>query len=259
MPVQQLIRVYLVDDHEIVRRGIHTVLSEADGIEVVGQSGSASVALPEILDLRPDVVILDAQLSDGSGIDVCREMRAADPNIRGMILTTHDDPDAISSAILAGASGYVLKRIEGASLVSGVRLVAGGHSLIDPSVAARVVEQMEMQRKSLDIICELTPQQRRIFFLIAEGLTNRQIAEKLFLAEKTVKNHVTGLLARLGLEHRTQAALLAVRIQDAGPLSGSPAAAGNGSAPATLGGRPARIGQATVDAPRTAAVAQRAI
>ncbi|TIC85960.1 response regulator transcription factor [Nocardioides sp. GY 10113] len=258
MPEVLPIRVYLVDDHEIVRRGIHSVLSEAEGIEVVGQTGSAGIALPEILDLRPDVVILDAQLSDGSGIDVCREMRAVDPNIRGMILTTHDDPDAISSAILAGASGYVLKRIEGASLVSGVRLVAGGHSLIDPSVAARVVEQMEMQRKSLDIICELTPQQRRIFFLIAEGLTNRQIAEKLFLAEKTVKNHVTGLLSRLGLEHRTQAALLAVRIQDAGPLAGGPSSAPAPAVPVGHGSRVARMGHPQ-DAPRTAAVAQRAL
>lgn len=220
MPELSRVRVYLADNHEIVRRGIRSVLVEDPGIEVVGETGNASVALREILDLRPDVVILDSELADGSGIDVCREMRAVDPTIRGLVLTTFDEPDAISRAILAGASGYVLKKIEASSLVSGVRLVAGGHSLIDPTVAARVVEQMEMQRKSLDIICELTPQQRRIFFLIAEGLTNRQIAEKLFLAEKTVKNHVTGLLSRLGLEHRTQAALLAVRLKDAGPLPG---------------------------------------
>lgn len=233
MAEQKHIRVYLVDDHEIVRRGIHAVLADDAEIEVVGQTGSAAVALQEILELRPDVVVLDAQLSDGSGIEVCREMRAIDPDIRGLILTNHDDPDAISRAILAGASGYVLKKIESTSLISGVRLVAGGHSLIDPTVAARVVEQMELQRKSLDIICELTPQQRRIFFLIAEGLTNRQIAEKLFLAEKTVKNHVTGLLSRLGLEHRTQAALLAVRLQDAGPVPGlTPEAAPAASAPA---------------------------
>ncbi|TYL45361.1 response regulator transcription factor [Nocardioides sp. BGMRC 2183] len=220
MSDQRPIRVYLVDDHEIVRRGIQAVLVDDPAIEVVGQSGSAEVALREILDLRPDVVVLDAVLADGSGIEVCREMRAVDPEIRGLVLTDDDDADAISRAILAGASGYVLKRIEPTSLVGGVRLVAGGHSLIDPTVAARVVEQMETQRKSLDIICDLTPQQRRIFFLIAEGLTNRQIAGKLFLAEKTVKNHVTGLLARLGLEHRTQAALLAVRLQDSGQVAG---------------------------------------
>jgi len=218
------VRVYLVDDHEIVRRGISSLLENADDLVVVGQAGTYAKALPEILELRPDVVILDAQLADGSGIELCREMRAVDPSIKGLVLTTQDDPDAISSAILAGASGYVLKRIEGASLVSGVRLVAGGHSLIDPTVAARVLEQMELQKRSLDVICELTPQQRRIFFLIAEGLTNRQIAEKMFLAEKTVKNHVTGLLARLGLEHRTQAALLAVRLRESqGSSAGTPA------------------------------------
>lgn len=207
------IRVYLVDDHEVVRRGVAALLDTDDTLEVVGQSGSATVALREILELRPDVAILDANLADGTGVDICREMRSVDPDIKGLILTTYDDPDAISAAILAGASGYVLKRIEGNSLLSGIKLVAGGHSLIDPTVASRVVEQMEMQRKSLDVICELTPQQRKIFFLIAEGMTNRQIAEELFLAEKTVKNHVTGLLARLGLQHRTQAALLAVRLR----------------------------------------------
>ncbi|MCL2543269.1 MAG: response regulator transcription factor [Nocardioidaceae bacterium] len=225
MANQTPLRVYLVDDHEIVRRGIISLLAETDDLVVVGQSGTHAAALTEILDLRPDVVVLDAQLSDGSGVDLCREMRAVDPSIKGLVLTAHDDPDAISSAILAGASGYVLKRIEGNSLVSGIRLVAGGHSLIDPTVAARVLEQMELQKRSLDVICELTPQQRRIFFLIAEGLTNRQIAEKMFLAEKTVKNHVTGLLARLGLEHRTQAALLAVRLKETqAPAQAAPAA-----------------------------------
>ncbi|MBS4751803.1 response regulator transcription factor [Nocardioides sp. zg-ZUI104] len=210
---KKTIRVYLVDDHEIVRRGVANLLETDDEIQVVGQAGSASVALREILELRPDVAILDANLGDGTGVDICREMRAVDPTIKGMILTSYDDPDAISAAILAGASGYVLKRIEGNSLISGIKLVAGGHSLIDPTVASRVVEQMELQRKSLDVISELTPQQRKIFFLIAEGMTNRQIAERLYLAEKTVKNHVTGLLSRLGLQHRTQAALLAVRLR----------------------------------------------
>lgn len=213
MTEQTPIRVYLVDDHEVVRRGVASLLETDDTIEVVGQSGSATVALREILELRPDVAILDAHLADGTGVDICREMRSVDPDIKGLILTTYDDPDAISAAILAGASGYVLKRIEGNSLLSGIKLVAGGHSLIDPTVASRVVEQMEMQRRSLDVICELTPQQRKIFFLIAEGMTNRQIAEELYLAEKTIKNHVTGLLARLGLQHRTQAALLAVRLR----------------------------------------------
>ena len=213
MPADHPIRVYVVDDHEVVRRGVASLLDTDPALELVGQTGSAAVALREILRLRPDVVILDAQLPDGSGIDVCREMRAVDPAIRALVLTTHDHPETISAAILAGASGYVLKRIEGGSLLNGIKLVAGGHSLIDPTVASRVVEHMETQRRSLDAIAELTPQQRRIFFLIAEGMTNRQIAEHLVLAEKTVKNHVTGLLARLGLQHRTQAALLAVRLR----------------------------------------------
>ena len=201
-----------------------SLLATDDSIEVVGQAGSATVALREILDLRPDVAILDAHLADGTCFDICREMRSVDPTIKGLILTTYDDPDAISAAILAGASGYVLKRIEGNSLLSGIKLVAGGHSLIDPTVASRVVEQMEMQRRSLDVICELTPQQRKIFFLIAEGMTNRQIAEELYLAEKTIKNHVTGLLARLGLQHRTQAALLAVRLRGGEGTSAPPIA-----------------------------------
>lgn len=221
MPEEKTIRVYLVDDHEVVRRGVASLLATDPTIDVVGQSGSATVALREIIALRPDVAILDANLADGTGVDICREMRSVDPDIKGLILTSYDDPDAISSAILAGASGYVLKRIEGNSLISGIKLVAGGHSLIDPTVASRVVEQMELQRRSLDVITELTPQQRKIFFLIAEGMTNRQIAERLYLAEKTVKNHVTGLLSRLGLQHRTQAALLAVRLH--GPEASTPA------------------------------------
>lgn len=230
--------MYLVDDHEVVRRGVASLLATDPAIEVVGQSGSATVGLREIIALRPDVAILDANLADGTGVDICREMRSVDPNIKGLILTSYDDPDAISSAILAGASGYVLKRIEGNSLISGIKLVAGGHSLIDPTVASRVVEQMELQRRSLDVICELTPQQRKIFFLIAEGMTNRQIAERLYLAEKTVKNHVTGLLSRLGLQHRTQAALLAVRLH--GPEASTPAP--TAAEPSVMPGAARRVG-----------------
>jgi two-component system response regulator DevR len=211
------IRVFLVDDHEIVRRGVKNLLESEDDIEVVGEAGTAAEAMAAILELRPDVCVLDANLPDGSGIDVCREVRAVDPDIKGLILTTYDDDSAISAAILAGAAGYVLKQIEGSSLVSGVRLIASGHSLIDPSVAARVVEQVQFHRRSLDLLTDLTPQQSKILFLIAEGLTNRQIAERLFLAEKTVKNHVTGLLARLGVQHRTQAAVLALKLRGDSP------------------------------------------
>jgi DNA-binding NarL/FixJ family response regulator len=206
------IRVYVVDDHEVVRRGISSLVSAAASMEVVGQTGSAQTALPAILRLKPDVVVLDHHLPDGNGVDLCREICAADPDIKVLILTGHDDSEVISTAILAGASGYVLKSIDGDSLVSGIRLVAGGHSLIDPSVASRMLEEMELQKRSLDVISDLTPQQRTVLLLIGEGMTNRQIAERLFLAEKTVKNHITALLAKLGLEHRTQAALVAARL-----------------------------------------------
>ncbi|WP_246160528.1 response regulator [Nocardioides humilatus] len=219
MPDKTPIRVYLLDDHFIVRRGLASLLEAEPDIEIVGESGSASQALEEILALRPDVAVLDAHLADGNGLDVCREMRAVDPAIKAMILTSYQDDDAISSAILAGAAGYVLKQIEGDSLVSGIRLVASGHSLIDRSVAARVLEQVEFHKRSLQVISDLTPQQSKILFLIADGLTNREIAERLFLAEKTVKNHVTALLSRLGVAHRTQAALLAQRLRGESPMT----------------------------------------
>jgi DNA-binding NarL/FixJ family response regulator len=214
------VRVFLVDDHEIVRRGVRSLLEAEGDIEVVGEASSAVDAAAAIIAAAPDVCVMDATLPDGSGIDVCRQVREANPNIKALILTSYDDDAAISAAILAGASGFVLKQIEGSSLVSGVRLVASGHSLIDPAVAARVVQQVQFHRRSVDVLSDLTPQQSKILFLIAEGLTNRQIAERLFLAEKTVKNHVTGLLARLGVQHRTQAAVLALKLRgDRGPAA----------------------------------------
>ncbi|WP_312855872.1 response regulator transcription factor [Nocardioides stalactiti] len=219
MPEKNPIRVYLLDDHDIVRRGLASLLESEPDIEIVGQSGLANEALEEILRLRPDVAVLDAHLPDGNGLDVCREMRSADPGIKAMILTSYQDDDAISAAILAGAAGYILKQIEGNSLVSGIRLVASGHSLIDRSVAARVMEQVEFHKRSVQVISDLTPQQSKILFLIADGLTNREIAERLFLAEKTVKNHVTALLSRLGVAHRTQAALLAQRLRGETPMT----------------------------------------
>ncbi|MCA1983186.1 response regulator [Nocardioides nematodiphilus] len=226
------IRVFLVDDHEIVRRGVRSMLEAEGDIQVVGEAGTARDALPAILALAPDVCVLDAQLPDGSGIDICRQMREANPDIKGLILTSYDDEQAITSAILAGAAGYVLKQIEGNSLVSGIRLVASGHTLIDPVIASRVVQQVQFHRRAFDVLSELTPQQSKILFLIAEGLTNRQIAERLFLAEKTVKNHVTGLLARLGVQHRTQAAVLAHRLRDgSGSSLPAPRRAGDLDAP----------------------------
>lgn len=211
------IRVFLLDDHDVVRLGVRTLLELDGDIEVVGEARTAAEALERIPRLRPHVCVLDARLPDGSGVDVCREVRSLDQSIRCLILTSYDEDEAMASAILAGASGYVLKQIEGNSLVSGVRLVASGHTLIDPDVATRVVREVQLHRRTTGAVSDLTPQQAKILFLIAEGLTNRQIAERLFLAEKTVKNHVTGLLAKLGVTHRTQAALLAHRLRSGGP------------------------------------------
>ena len=203
------IRVYLAAQYDIVRSGLFSLLEAEPDIEVVGQSGLASVALPAILDLRPDVAVLDARLPDGSGLGLCRAIRATDPSIRGLILAGRRDDDAIATAMLAGAAGYLLEQVNASSLVNGIRLVASGHSVVDWSVPATVVEHVTLHKRSYQVIADLTPQQRKILFLIAEGLTNREIAQRLFLAEKTVKNHVTALLARLGVTHRTQAAMIA--------------------------------------------------
>jgi two-component system response regulator DevR len=207
------IRVYLLDDHEIVRRGLRGLLEEEPDIEVVGEAGTIAEAIPAILQLRPDVAILDGRLPDGSGIEVCREVRAVDPSIKGLVLTSYDDDEAMFTAILAGAAGYVLKQIEGSSLVSGIRAVVQGHSLIDPSVAIRVIERMRTGGAGPSELSSLTPQESKILALIAEGMTNKQIGEQLFLAEKTVKNHVTSVLAKLGVQRRTQAAVLASRLR----------------------------------------------
>lgn len=216
------IRVFLLDDHEVVRLGLRTLLELEPDIEVVGEARTCAEALPAIVALRPDVAILDANLPDGSGIEVCRDVRAQDPRIRVMILTSYDQDEVMAAAILAGAVGYVLKRIEGAGLVSGVRLIATGHTLIDPEAAARVVGAVQRRRQAYDALAGLTPQQARILQLIAEGLSNREIADRLFLAEKTVKNHVSALLAKLGVSHRTQAALLAARLPADARAAGVP-------------------------------------
>ena len=208
------IKVFLLDDHEIVRRGLRGLLESEDDIEVVGEAGLVSEAIPAILRLRPDVAILDGRLPDGSGIEVCREVRAADPLIKGLILTSYDDDEAMFTAILAGAAGYVLKQIEATTLLTGIRAVVQGQSLIDPSVAVRVIDRMRGGHTAGPAeLASLTPQEKKILSLIAEGLTNRQIGERMFLAEKTVKNHVTNVLAKLGVERRTQAAVLASKLR----------------------------------------------
>jgi len=205
------IRVFLLDDHEVVRRGLKDLL-EADGdIVVVCESGLALEAARRIPALRPHVAVLDGRLPDGSGIDVCREVRSAHPEIAALILTSYDDDEALFSAIMAGAAGYVLKQIRGNDLVDAVRRVAAGQSLLDPAVTARVLDRLRAGPEEDKALAPLTDQERRILELIGEGLTNRQIAERMFLAEKTVKNYVSSLLGKLGMERRTQAAVFAVK------------------------------------------------
>jgi two-component system, NarL family, response regulator DevR len=207
------IRVYLLDDHEIVRRGIRELL-EADGdIVVVGESGSALEAALRIPTIRPDVAILDGRLPDGSGVDVCREVRSVDPGIKGLILTSYDDDDALFAAIMAGASGYLLKQVRGNDFVAGVRRVAAGQSLLDPALTAQVLDRIRNGPREDEELQGLTPQERRILQLVGEGLTNREVARRMFLSEKTVKNYVSSVLAKLGLTSRTQAAVLAARHQ----------------------------------------------
>lgn len=208
----EMIRVFLLDDHEVVRRGLTELLQTDGDIEVVGQSGSAVEATNRIPALRPDVAILDARLPDGNGIDVCRDIRAVDPTIKGLILTSYEDDDALFAAIMAGAAGYVLKQIRGTDLIDAVRRVAAGQSLLDPAVTARVLERIRAGIRQPTEYDQLTQQERRILDYIAQGLTNHEIAERMFLADKTVKNYVSSVLAKLGLERRTQAAVLATKL-----------------------------------------------
>jgi len=210
------IRVYLLDDHEVVRQGLRALLESSGDIEVVGESGSAVDASHRIPALRPDVAVLDARLPDGSGIEVCRTVRAVDPTISALILTSYDDDEALFAAIMAGAAGYVLKEIKGSDLVSAIRQVAAGNSLIDPTLTARVLERVRNPPTTAPELAELTEQELKLLGYIAEGLTNRQIGERMYLAEKTVKNYVSSILAKLGLERRTQAAVLASKLLGGG-------------------------------------------
>ncbi|WP_160006769.1 response regulator [Nocardioides sp. AX2bis] len=205
------VRVFLLDDHEIVRRGIRDLLSSEPGIEVVGESGSAVDAVEQILALAPDVAVLDGRLPDGSGVDVCRDVRSANPDIAALILTSFDDDEALFSAIMAGAAGYVLKQVRGNELIDTVRRVAAGQSTLDPAVTTAVLERLRTGAQQASAMDQLTGQEQKILALIGEGMTNRQIASTIFLAEKTVKNYVSSLLAKLGLDSRTQAAIFATK------------------------------------------------
>ncbi len=207
------IRVFLLDDHEVVRRGLAALLESTDDIVVAGESGSAQEASRIIPALRPDVAVLDARLPDGSGVDVCRDVRSQDPSIKALMLTSYQDDEALFNAIMAGASGYLLKQVRGTDLLEAIRTVAAGGSLLDPAVTQRVLERIRSgNAREPEELASLTPQERRILELVAQGMTNRQIGGELFLAEKTVKNYVSSLLAKLGLERRTQAAVLANKL-----------------------------------------------
>ncbi|QKW25427.1 response regulator transcription factor [Streptomyces seoulensis] len=211
------IRVFLLDDHEVVRRGVHDLLSDETDIEVVGEAGTVEQALVRVPALRPDVAVLDVRLPDGDGVTVCRELRSRLPELACLMLTSFDDEEALLDSIMAGASGYVLKQIQGSDLVSAVRTVARGQSLLDPSATTKLMARLRggpRQEEQPDALPGLTGREREILALIGEGLTNRQIGQRLYLAEKTVKNHISRLLAKLGVERRIQAAVIATEARD---------------------------------------------
>ncbi|MDA8291329.1 MAG: response regulator transcription factor [Actinomycetota bacterium] len=207
-------RVFLLDDHEVVREGVRRLIETDEDLVVVGEAASASEALPAIAESRPDVAVLDVRLPDGDGVDVCREIRSLYPEVSCLILTSFSDDDALARAVMAGASGYVLKQIHGNDLVSSVRAVASGRTLIDPATTRRVLEELRRTHAEEDGADRLTPREREILGLIAEGKTNRQIGEELYLAEKTVKNYVSNLLAKLGMGRRSEAAAYAARLAE---------------------------------------------
>ena len=207
-------RVFLVDDHEVVRRGVRDLLESAGGIEVVGEAGTAEAARTRIPLAHPDVAVLDVRLPDGTGVDECRSIRSEHPEVRCLMLTSFDDDEALFNAVVAGAAGYVLKDVRGGDIVESVRRVARGESLLDPFATARVIERLRRPQPDDERLASLSPQERRILELLADGLTNRQIAAEMYLAEKTIKNYVSNLLMKLGMSRRTEAAVYAARLAD---------------------------------------------
>ena len=217
-PATGAVRVFLLDDHEVVRRGVADLLEAEPDLTVVGEAATAAEALARVPAVRPDVAVLDVRLPDGDGVTVCRELRSQLPDLRCLMLTSFADDDALFDAIMAGASGYVLKQIRGTDLVGAVRTVASGQSLLDPRTTAAVLERMRTAAERKGPVAELSEQERTVLALIGEGLTNREIGERMFLAEKTVKNYVSHLLAKLGMQRRTQAAILATELSRTGDL-----------------------------------------
>ncbi|MEU1571224.1 response regulator transcription factor [Streptomyces collinus] len=211
------IRVFLLDDHEVVRRGVHDLLNDEPDITVIGEAATAEQALVRVPALRPQVAVLDVRLPDGDGVTVCRELRSRLPDLTCLMLTSFDDEEALLDSIMAGASGYVLKQIQGSDLVAAVRTVARGQSLLDPSATTKLMARLrggQQKEEEPDALPGLTDREREILALIGEGLTNRQIGQRLYLAEKTVKNHISRLLAKLGVERRIQAAVIATEARD---------------------------------------------
>ena len=207
------IKIFLLDDHEVVRRGVRDLLEAEPDFVVVGEAGTAAEALARVPAVRPDVAVLDVRLPDGNGVEVCRELKSTLPDLACLMLTSFADDEALFDAIMAGAAGYVLKQIRGSDLVGAVRTVAHGGSLLDPKAAGAVMARMRAP-KAPDPLAGLSDQERRILELIGEGLTNREIGQRLFLAEKTVKNYVSNLLAKLGFHRRTQVAVLATEVRN---------------------------------------------
>src|SRR5512133_4163976 len=218
------IRVFILDDHELVRRGLTDLLTATDDLIIVGEAATAGDALHRIPAAAPDVALLDARLPDGSGIDVCREIRSTQENVRCLILTSYDDDEALFAAVMAGASGYLLKQIHGNNLLEGIRQVAAGRSLLDPAVTEKLLDRLRNPVEPDPVAESLTAREREILDLIADGCTNRQIGERLFLAEKTVKNYVSALLTKLGMQRRTQAAVYGATLhrRTGGSSSGRP-------------------------------------
>ncbi|MFF9489527.1 response regulator [Streptomyces sp. NPDC014676] len=212
------IKVFLLDDHEVVRRGVHDLLDDEPDITVVGEAATVEQALIRVPALRPDVAVLDVRLPDGDGVTVCRELRSRMPDLACLMLTSFDDEEALLDSIMAGAAGYVLKQIQGSDLVSAVRTVARGQSLLDASATAKLMARLrsagQQPAEEPDVLPGLTDREREILDLIGEGLTNRQIGQRLYLAEKTVKNHISRLLSKLGVERRVQAAVIATQARD---------------------------------------------
>lgn len=208
------IGVFLLDDHEVVRTGLRALLEACEDIEVVGEADTVAEALIKIPAVQPNVAILDVRLPDGSGVEVCREVRSTSPDIACVMLTSYADDEALIASIMAGAAGYVLKQVGSLDLLDTIRRAGAGESLLDPALTDRVLERLREGPKTDPRLASLTPQERKILDLIAEGYTNRQIADNMFLAEKTVKNYVSNLLAKLGMERRTQAATFAARLNE---------------------------------------------